>query len=321
MPFDRSTCFSVLAMVGGITISSCTDKDNDPAGMSSGTAEASSDGEDSGDGGSQGSQSSGNPTTVDPSASTDGSSAAATDGGEVDDGAPTGSEDESGSFLIEPDGGVAEQCIPGLQDCPEGQKCTPYLMQEGGCCVDATHCVPDDGGRQFGDTCTRAANTDDCAKGLFCMTSTSGALGEGVCLELCDPDVGTCEHGGSCFSFNDGILPLCEQECHPLLQDCQNTQNCYAAFDRFICAKPGFANGEGLDGSACEAIQSCETGLVCVLSTSTAGCMDTRCCTPFCDLMGDDSQCAEPMEDCVPWYEMGMAPPGLDDVGACTIPM
>ena len=225
----------------------------------------------------------------------------------------------SAGFIDPPDGGVVGQCDPGLQDCPnEDEKCTGYVTMPGDCCVDANHCVPMMGMKQFGEPCTRVDGNDDCDKGLFCMTKTSGSTGEGICLEYCvvdDPN--SCVNGGTCLAFNDGALPLCQQECDPLLQDCQGGQGCYPAFDSFVCAVPNLDQG-GADGDPCYTIQSCQKGLACVSADVLSDCQDTACCTPFCDLNAPDP-CTMP-EQCVAWFDMGMAPPGLEDVGACLVP-
>ena len=207
-----------------------------------------------------------------------------TSGTSTSSGGGTSAGSTTMSFVLEPDGGVVGQCDPGLQDCPNpDEKCTGFVTMPGDCCVDANHCVPTMGDKTFGENCTRVEGNDDCAPGLFCMTKTSGSTGDGICLEYCvvdDPD--SCENGGSCLAFNDGALPLCEQECDPLLQDCQGNQGCYPAFDRFICAVP-FLDQGGSDGDPCQTIQSCKPGLACVNADALDGCAGNACCTPSCD--------------------------------------
>ena len=222
-------------------------------------------------------------------------------------------------FIDPPDGGVVGQCDPGLQDCMGmDEKCTGYVTMPGDCCVDANHCVPVTGNKQFGEECTRVDGDDDCAAGLFCMTKTSGSTGMGVCLEYCVVgDDSTCENGGTCNGFNDGALPMCQEACDPLIQDCTPPQGCFAAFDGFVCANPNLDEGGG-DGDPCYTIQSCQPGLVCVSADFLDGCNDTACCTPWCDLNEPDPCTGS--ESCEAWYAMGEAPPGHDDVGACTIP-
>jgi hypothetical protein len=222
--------------------------------------------------------------------------------------------------------GFPEDCDPGLQDCPEGLKCTPYVSEPGYCCVDATKCVPIIGDQGYGDICTRTEDNDDCQKGLFCMTQTSGSTGEGTCLEMCSPDdPDACEiSGGECVVYADGVMPLCELSCDPLLQDCSAWFGCYPSADTFVCAAPTHEPGEGNDGDDCYMVQSCLPGLVCVVADASAGCTDTdACCTPFCDLSQGTTtnpKCTDPDEECVSWFDEGMAPVGYENVGACLLP-
>jgi hypothetical protein len=308
-----------------VALAGCTDRtigeDGSGAGSSGGTPTTPGDGNDGGGddgGGSSGGPDDGGTTTAGPD---DGDTSTGTDDGWTgDDGGNTG---DGGAFIYgEPDGGVVGQCDPGLQDCPNAdEKCTAYVTEPGYCCVDANKCVPIIGDREAGETCERFEENDDCDKGFFCMTKTSGSTGEGVCFEFCVPnDPSSCEFGGECMSFNDGVLPLCELECDPLLPDCPQDWGCYAAFDTFVCAIPGHEDGKGNDGDECYPFQSCVPGLVCVTGDATAGCATDTCCTPFCDLNGPDSQCPEPTEECVSWWEGGAAPEGYEHVGACMIP-
>jgi hypothetical protein len=317
---------AVTIAVALAALASCTartiNKDGSGAGSSGGTPTAPGDGDDGGGpddgGGSTGGPDGGATSTSGPDDG--GTSTGTDDGSHTDDGWTTG---DGGAFVYGAmDGGVVGQCDPGLQDCPlEDEKCTAYATEEGFCCVDANKCVPIIGDKGFGETCERTQENDDCAKGFFCMPETSGGTGAGVCLEFCVPYAPEqCVFGGVCVPFNDGVLPLCETECDPLLQDCPQGWGCYPAYDKFICAKPAPVDGTGSDGADCFEFQSCLPGLVCVVDDSTAGCTSNACCTPFCDVTGPATQCSEPTEECVPWFEPGQAPEGYEDVGACVIP-
>jgi hypothetical protein len=216
-------------------------------------------------------------------------------------------------------------CNPGVaDDCPDGEKCTAYVMEPGYCCVDTNACVPIIGDKQFGDACTRTEMNDDCDNTLFCMTTTSGATGDGVCLQLCDmSDATYCANVGQpeavCTPFNDGVLPLCEGACDPLTQDCGMAWGCYPVDDGFTCAGPAYDPGEGQDGSDCFTIQSCEPGLACIAGDVLEGCTSASCCTSFCDTAGSGNECSAP-ESCEPYFEPGMAPPGYETVGLCILP-
>ena len=89
--------------------------------------------------------------------------------------------------MVLPDGGATNTCDPAQQDCPDGEKCTGYVVEAGACCVDANKCVPVIGENQLGDPCERGADNDDCAVGLFCMTKTSGdtVAPTNTCSEIC----------------------------------------------------------------------------------------------------------------------------------------
>lgn len=246
-----------------------------------------------------------------------GQSQSADDGNSTTGAGETGEPDTGGgeSFLLQPDGGVLNSCDPGAQDCPKGEKCTAYVSTPGGRTVDANKCVPLMGDNTFGEECTRMADNDDCAAGFFCMTDVSGHEGPGFCLEFCTINQ-PCEFGGECFAFNDGALPLCEEHCDPILQDCSPGQGCYQAFEAFVCAAPGPPEGGGNDGDTCATIQGCNPGLIC--QTGTEGCVaESGCCTPVCDLTEPDP-CTSPGEDCIP--VLTDPPPMWQDVGACNVP-
>jgi hypothetical protein len=317
-----------MVLVAGLALlASCVDRTiatsesgTDDSGAGSSGAGSSGGGGDGHDGGGGGDDGGGDDGGSSSGAPDDGGSTGTDEGWTTDDGWPTG---DGGAFIYgEPDGGVVGQCDPGLQDCPNpDEKCTAYVTEPGYCCVDANKCVPIIGDKTFGELCDRTEENDDCDKGLFCMAKSSGSTGQGVCLEFCVPnDPGSCESGGECRPLNDGVLPLCETRCDPLQQDCPPQTGCYAGFDILVCAVPAHEDGKGNDGDECYAVQDCVPGLICVNAESTAGCAADACCTPFCDLTGPDTQCTDPAEECVSWFEEGEAPPGFDHVGACLIP-
>ena len=239
------------------------------------------------------------------------------------DGDETASTTMTTGFVPEIDGLVTNTCDPAEQDCPEGDKCTGYVVQQGYCCVDANKCVPVIGNQQLGDPCVRTEDNDDCDEGLFCMTVTSGSTGDGVCLAFCNVGEQDCAEDGlpdaNCIAFNDGALPICQDSCDPLLQDCDGELGCYGVGNQgFVCSVPGFEDGLGNDGDMCFTIQSCKPGLGCTAAEVLSDCGATRCCSPYCDLSAPDP-CTEP-EQCVPYYEEGTAPPNYENVGLCAVP-
>ena len=262
-------------------------------------------------------------SNTDPAATSDASSDATTSTtGSATTGASatTGTDDPTtGTTGTGPDPNI--ECDPGKQDCPDGEKCTPYVKEENACCVDATHCVPDTGAKQFGDDCIRMNDTDDCAQGLFCHGPTSGSEGDGVCVVLCDvDDPATCD--GTCYGWNDGALPLCDVECDPLVQDCPNKHGCYPILSAgiFVCIVEGYDESGGNDGDACEVVQGCKPGLACQAADVLEGCEGTDCCTPVCDITDDPDTCPAEMEQCVSVWPEDNIPPNYADVGFCVIP-
>jgi hypothetical protein len=221
---------------------------------------------------------------------------------------------ETGSgFVVAPDI-VAPECDPGRQDCPAGEKCTPYTLMDG-CCVDATRCVPESGAGAAGEPCTRADDTDDCARGLFCLTAQSGGAGAGTCVALCDVDDPDTCGADRCVQFNDGVLPLCRQACDPLQQDCPMGQTCDAVLTEqaFVCLP---TSGEGAAGEPCATVSACQSGLLCAPASELTACPDELCCTPLCPIGGQD--CPAPLV-CEQVYD-AMKYPEYAGVGYCRIP-
>jgi hypothetical protein len=271
-------------------------------------------------------------TTVDPGS-----------GGQTDGGTEPGATTEGGSetasaddvvFLLEPDGGgVSFECDIFAQDCPEGEKCMPWA-NDGGTVWNATRCSPiDDNPGQPGDECTvegsGTSGIDTCDLGSMCW-DVDGKTNVGTCVAMCTGDEANpiCEDPAtSCAIANDGAIVLCLLSCDPILQDCAEGQACYPIQDAWSCA-PDASGEAGIYGDACEYINACDPGFICVdASAVPAGevCSGAGgCCTGVCDTsdpMGDD-QCEGVAggQTCQPWYEEGNEPPGYEDVGVCALP-
>lgn len=227
-------------------------------------------------------------------------------------------------FICKPDA-IAEEpeCDVWAQDCPEGQKCAPWVS-DGGVAWNSLRCVDvDANGGQPGDECEAegggASGIDDCAIGSMCWNV--GQEGTGFCVAFCDgtqqnPTCG--DIATTCIIANDGVLNLCLPICDPLLQDCGDGQACYPAGDAFACA-PDVSGELGLFGDACGGINTCDAGLLCVNPELVPDCAGEGCCTSFCEI-GDGTVCQGQGQECVTWYEEGEAPPGGDALGACVIP-
>jgi hypothetical protein len=171
---------------------------------------------------------------------------------------------------------------------------------------------------------------DDCERGTMCWDVDPKTL-EGVCVDIC---VGTydapyCEDPNEvCPISGDGAILICIPTCHPLQDDCLQSEACYPVNWYWVCGTD--ASGDlGGYGDPCEFINACDSGLVCIDASvvppgqpceGAAG-----CCTEVCNL-GDplgDQQCAGAAEGqtCQAWYEEGTAPPGYESVGVCALPL
>ena len=291
-----------------------------------------SDGSDSDDSDSDDSESDSDDSDSDPSESDSDSDPSESDS----DSDPTDSDSDSDSdtddsasesgigFIEDPDGGgVSIECSVWDQDCMEGQKCAPWA-NDGGNAWNATKCVPvNPTPDQPGDSCTvegsGVSGLDSCDVSSMCW-DVDGETNMGTCVAFCTGSETTplCDNPmTSCSIANEGVLILCLPNCDALLQDCPEGQACYPIDDAFVCAPD--ASGEmGADDDPCEFINACDAGLGCFNAAVQNGCNGASgCCTPFCDLDGADP-CMAP-EMCTPLFDMGNAPPGLENIGFCGI--
>lgn len=235
--------------------------------------------------------------------------------------------DDSGNFL-DPTGGASNQCDVWLQDCPEGEKCAAYA-DDGSEHWNSTRCVPVVQDPAVpGEPCKIedgvASGIDNCAKGSFCWYMDYNTL-EGTCIAACtgSPDAPECPDQRTCDISNDGTLLLCLETCDPLVPSCPNDQLCFSSsLGTFICDLDNSGDG-GAYGDPCAFVNSCNYGLFCASTESVPDCASaTGCCSEFCDLTAEPVTCSgAPIQTCEPWYEPGTAPPGFEDVGACTILM
>ncbi len=240
-------------------------------------------------------------------------------------------ESSSGSFIEEPEQ-PPPACSVWTQDCPQGEKCMPWA-NDGGITWNSLKCVEiRDNPGEPGDGCTVEGNgtsgVDTCNIGSMCW-GVDPETNEGTCVAMCggDQEAPLCEDPDStCVIVNDGVLTICLDKCDPLLQSCDEGQACYPANSGFACAPDASGPELGTAGDPCQAINGCDVGLFCAPAAAVPGCTDSaRCCSDFCDLSADDptDDCfsADLGQECIPFFEDGQAPPDLQAVGGCALPL
>lgn len=118
-----------------------------------------------------------------------------------------------------------------------------------------------------------------------------------------------------------------QPSCHPLEPlDCSEGQGCYPIDGVWQCA-PDASGDTGAYGDPCESDDGCDPGLACLDPNALPPglpCEDASgCCTVLCDFSdpGASLTCPSAAEGqlCLPWYPEGEAPPGYEDVGACSL--
>lgn len=227
-----------------------------------------------------------------------------------------------GDFLTPPDLAADASCSPWEQDCAIGHKCTFYDGQGNGT-WNATTCVPvAPHPDPVGAPCTVAhsptSGLDSCERGAMCW-HVDPDTGLGRCEALCrgtasDP---VCVDPGSHCTL--GFFSLCLPTCDPLAQDCPEGEGCYPIDDVFACAVD-VSGAMGSFGNPCERSEQCNPGKFCADAALLPGCNGTRgCCTGFCRTDAFTCSQLDPALSCVPWFEPGHAPPGLERVGGCML--
>lgn len=298
---------SLAAIVLGVALTACGGSGSTNAGDSAG--------EDTGE----------SSTTSDTGGTETGETGTETDTGDTSSESDSADTDDApGSFYAgATDMGPNTFCdVWAEDDCPDGEKCTATS----GWYFNECRQILGDG--QPGDECTIYdewdSGDDDCGAGALCWGADPDTK-LGVCVELCSgsPDDPVCSGDNTCFIFNNGFLPVCVAACDPLMAgaDCPiDGELCVNAEDGegFACV-PG-NNDLNAYGEPCDNLNSCEAGLICTEDFNVPGC-DGDCCTQYC-AVGSPETCPDfgDGQDCVPYFEMGMAPDGYEDVGVCSGP-
>jgi hypothetical protein len=217
-------------------------------------------------------------------------------------------------------------CDVFAQDCPVGEKCMPW-GDDGGP-WNATRCTPiADDPAAVGEPCTveggSTSGLDDCDIGVMCF-HVDPDTNQGTCVAMCsgtvdDPQCAVPEQ--VCSITNDGVLTLCLDACHPLTPACEEGTGCHPLItgEAFICWPT--AGADGVYGDACDYLTTCVPGLTCVAASAFPDCVGAGCCTEYCDTtLGLPCPDAALGVACQPWFEMGTAPPGYENVGGCALP-
>ena len=200
-----------------------------------------------------------------------------------------------------------ENCDYHDQRCPEGSKCSFDDDLSRSACFDLSPapvgrdepCVEDDVLGGF----------DECDDKHFCWNE--------ACTPLCDDYDYACPSGYFCLWCQECALGICVLECDPLLDECPLGQICIYTGQRLTCSLD--ASGEaGAYGDPCAYINECDPGLYCLDAEYVPDCDAASCCTPWCDT--DAPECPHALQECIPFFEEGMAPPGREDLGICGVP-
>ena len=110
-------------------------------------------------------------------------------------------------------------------------------------------------------------------------------------------------------------VPMCMARCDPLLQDCDPGQACHWGNSGFVCLAGQLGQGNIPTGEPCEGLGDCLPGNLCTVDVPAC---DGECCAEHCDL--NNPVCSMMGTECVPMFDVNMAPDGLDHVGICLSP-
>lgn len=127
---------------------------------------------------------------------------------------PADSSDGGGFIYGAPDLGDAIECSVFAQDCPAGEKCTPWA-NDGGEALNATRCRSiDPSPDNIGEACTvegsLSSGVDSCDLGSLCR-DVDPRTSEGACVPICagTPEAPLCPDGLNCEISDNGLLALC----------------------------------------------------------------------------------------------------------------
>jgi hypothetical protein len=183
-----------------------------------------------------------------------------------------------------------------------------------------------DSGTPVTGSTTRDASTSSSASSTTTSSSTSSGSSTTTDPSTTDSTGGTTNPDPSSDDFPTPDIGGGRPSCHPLQQDCSEGEGCYPIGGDWQCV-PDASGDAGEYGDPCDSEDGCDPGLVC-LGTETVPpglpCEGAAgCCTVLCDFSDPaaslDCPSAADGQLCLPWYEEGQAPPGFEDVGACSL--
>ena len=207
-----------------------------------------------------------------------------------------------------------------------GQKCMPYSNDGSGTWNDAMCSDIDPAPDKLGASCSvvdsGTSGIDSCAAGSMCFNLPPGELDGGTCTPFCKGSAQnpTCsDPKTSCAVSNGGFLALCLTNCDPLASNCKAGQVCVPnnTAGTFVCVLDA-SNGAD-QGDSCAYANGCSPGFICITGDYVQNCNKNACCTAFCDTTLPNTCAGNPAVTCIPFYEVGTAPPGYEDVGICGI--
>lgn len=221
----------------------------------------------------------------------------------------------------DPECGTNFECDIWEQDCPDGEKCTPWA-NDGGLAWNATRCAPiAPDADQVGEPCAVEGNSgsgvDSCDISQLCFDTD--ADDNGTCVGFCGgtENEPVCPKGQACSVSNLGTVALCLPTCDPLMPTCVQGEGCFPTdgATAFVCLAAPTPN---IDSPwTCLSTGGCEPGTICLASFNLPECEEEECCTPYCDL--SNPTCPVNTE-CLPFWEKGAAPPELETLGVCAVP-
>ncbi|MBC8071581.1 MAG: hypothetical protein IAG13_24860 [Deltaproteobacteria bacterium] len=232
-------------------------------------------------------------------------------------------------FIENPDGGSCScECDLWDQDCPRGDKCTPW-SNDGGNAWNAVRCseiVREPAA--VGEPCVAqdspVSGLDDCEMGALCWHVDPATL-EGQCVALCTGTEAnpSCDAGRSCFIGFEGTVNVCLPTCDPLQPSCAADEACVVTQrtpgpSSAVCLPtPPFNAGRG--AQSCFEFEQCGDGLACTHPYHVPACTDGNgCCTPI-GTLDAPPMCPDATQTCLPLFADGVAPPGLEQLCGCGI--